>query len=131
REHERRLRASEQRFRAAFDHAGIGMALTTIDGDVVSVNAALHEMLGYDEPRLVGADLHAVVHPDDLATGRRRAGDLLAGRAAHYTQQARLLRRDGGVVLGRVTGTLLRDADDGPQYVSLQVEDVTAAHDAR
>jgi len=53
------LRASEERFRAAFEDAPIGMGLTTVEGEWLEVNAALCDLLGRsaeqvleDPPRL-------------------------------------------------------------------------------
>ncbi|HZG49451.1 MAG TPA: response regulator, partial [Thermoleophilaceae bacterium] len=58
------LRASEGRFRAAFEGAPIGMGLSTVEGEWLEVNAALCELLGRpaatllrDPPRLEPGEL--------------------------------------------------------------------------
>ena len=43
------LRESEERFRGAFDHAAIGMAIETLEAQYVRVNPALCRLFGYTE----------------------------------------------------------------------------------
>ncbi|HET6549498.1 MAG TPA: PAS domain S-box protein, partial [Solirubrobacter sp.] len=127
REAERRLREAEQRFRSAFTHASVGMALLSIDGRVLRANAALTTMVGYPEEAM---DLTAVVHPEDLEEGRRLAAQVLRGTASRYTHQPRMTRVDGTVLKTRVTGSVVRNAEGEPLHLVVQVEDITAARTA-
>jgi PAS domain S-box-containing protein len=45
---ERQLRASEERFRVAFEHAPLGMALVSLTGEFMQINAALCRLLRSD-----------------------------------------------------------------------------------
>ena len=127
---ERRLIVAEQRFRSAFDHASVGMALISVDGELLRANAALYAMLGHDEQSLQAAGLTGAVAPDDLREGVGLALGVLRGTASSYTHQARMIRSDGRTLVTRVTGSVVRDADGRAQHLVLQVEDVTAARDA-
>ena len=49
---ERSLRESEERFRATFENAGIGMALVDMQGHPFKSNPMLRQMLGYSEDEL-------------------------------------------------------------------------------
>ena len=65
---EEALRASDQLFHDGFDHSPTGMALTSLDGTLVEVNAAFARMLGCEDPaQLAGQDFARYTHPDDLA----------------------------------------------------------------
>src|SRR3954452_22859462 len=65
------LRASEERFRTAFENAPIGVALVSVDGGrVIEVNRALVQMLGRPEGLFIGMQLAEAVHPDDTARWR-------------------------------------------------------------
>jgi signal transduction histidine kinase/CheY-like chemotaxis protein len=55
----------ERRFRAAFDHAPVGMAVTSGDGAVIEANAALLEMTGQGLDDLRGHPLTDVVLAED------------------------------------------------------------------
>jgi len=130
RQNERRVSEAEQRFRSAFDHASVGMALVSVDGHLLRANAALHEMLGYDEAAMQGGRLALIVHPDDMREGVRLAAGVMRGSASRYTHEARITRADGEVLVTRTTGSVVRDADGRPQHLVLQVEDITAARRA-
>ena len=66
------LRASEERFRAAFEGAPIGMGLSTIDGHWLEVNDALCELLGRTQTQLLEQPLWELAHPADRDAGARR-----------------------------------------------------------
>ena len=51
---EAELREAQERFRSAFEHAPIGMALISIDGRLFRVNRALVQILGRGESELLG-----------------------------------------------------------------------------
>jgi len=121
------LREAEQRFRSAFDHASVGMALLSIDGRVLRANAALGEMLGHPTG---DRWLVASVHPDDLEEGHRLVRDVLRGVTSRYAHQPRMIRADGATLMTRVTGSVVRDADGHPLHLVIQVEDITATRTA-
>ena len=78
---EESLRQTEDRFRNAFDHAPIGMALVSPEGRWLQVNHALCEITGYSEPELLERTFQDITHPDDLEADldfvrRMLAGDL-------------------------------------------------------
>ncbi len=49
---EEALRASEERFRGIFEHAGTGIAILDLEGRFQSCNPAYSSMLGYSEEEL-------------------------------------------------------------------------------
>lgn len=63
---EEALRESEARFRSAFDHAAIGMALVATDGRWLKVNSAFCETVGFTESELLRMTFQDLTHPDDL-----------------------------------------------------------------
>ena len=63
-------RESDKLFRAAFENAGIGMALIGTAGQFLRVNGALCEMFARSEKELLAADLPSLSHADDSYTSR-------------------------------------------------------------
>jgi PAS domain S-box-containing protein len=120
------LRESESRFRAIFEHAGIGIKLADRDGRIVACNRALQEMLGYTEEELRGRPFTEFSHPDDGITDWNLLQEMMAGRCDHYQMEKRYLRKDGRLVWGLLTVSLLRDARGQPRFALGMVEDVTA-----
>src|SRR5258708_37906936 len=74
------LAESEQRFRLSFEHAPIGMAIVSPDGEWVRVNRSLCEIVGYSEAELLATTFQAITHPDDLQADLDNGRSLLAGK---------------------------------------------------
>ncbi|MCW2777825.1 MAG: hypothetical protein JWN17_1550 [Frankiales bacterium] len=111
----RRLRLSEQRFRAAFDVGVTGQAVLDGNDRIVQVNAALVRLLGRPAAELVGRRPDDVVHPDDV--GRLDRGSEVS-RAP-----LRVVTRSGEV--RHVLVSTRRLDEDGRPLLFVQVEDVT------
>ena len=119
------LQESEERFRHAFEFAGIGMAIVALEGRWLRVNRALCEIVGYTERDLLRGNSRDLTHPDDLAADHGHARDLLEGRKRFYQLEKRLVHRDGHPVWIRLTGSLVRDAAGAPAHFIAQIEDIT------
>jgi len=119
------LRQSESRFRAVFDRAGIGMAVVDLDGRLRETNPALQEMLGYARDDLEGISFTEFTHPDDLEPDRALARELFAGKRDLYAQEKRYITRDGRVLCGKLTASLVRDEQGEPGFAVGMLEDLT------
>lgn len=120
---ENSLRSSDERFRGAFEHSAIGIALVSLEGRWLATNTALEGMLGYTEAELRATTFQALTHPHDLAANmelRRRA---LAGEITHFEVEKRYVHKDGGIVPALLTTSLVRDAEGRPHYFISQVQD--------
>jgi diguanylate cyclase (GGDEF)-like protein/PAS domain S-box-containing protein len=65
RQEQERVRAAEEKFRAAFKYAPTGMAIINSEGAFVDTNPALARLLGRRPGALLGAALWDYVHPDE------------------------------------------------------------------
>ena len=119
------LRASEERFRAAFEGAPIGMGLSTVHGRWLEVNDALCELLGRTQTQLLRQPLWDLVHPADRETERDAVRRLLSDRPLFDQSEKRFVRPDGEVVHAMVSVSLTADSNDRPQGYIWQVVDVT------
>jgi PAS domain S-box-containing protein len=119
------LRASEARFRAIFEGAGIGMALVDVDGRFVESNPALQEILGRSAQELGGTSFIEIVHPDDVAADTRLYAELMAGKQNDdkYRVERRYIRKDGRLRWGNLTVSLVQTGES--QYATVMIEDVT------
>lgn len=123
---EHSLRESETRFREAFSHAPIGMALVSPCGNWLQVNRSLCQMLGYPEAELRTLNFQAVTHPDDLQSDLDLLRQLLAGEIESYHLEKRYLHRSGHAVWVLLGVSLVRAADGAPLYFISQIQDITA-----
>jgi two-component system cell cycle sensor histidine kinase/response regulator CckA len=124
-QYETALRESEALFRGAFNQALIGMVLVSLEGDFLSVNPYICQMLGYSEKELLALNTRDITYPDDLEPGNRQQTDLLEGRIAMVLQEKRYIRRDGRIVWGRLSSSLLRNGDHRPAYLLAHIQDIT------
>jgi PAS domain S-box-containing protein len=123
--------ASEERFRGAFDHSGTGIALVSLTGRCIDANASLARMLGYSVNELCEMSIEDVTYPDDLQASVDYRARVLEGRAGHIELEKRYLRKDGSVVSGWLTSSLVRDSANRPLYFVSQVQDLTERMRAR
>ena len=119
------MRASEERFRNAFESAGIGMAIVGLDGRWVRVNQTLCEIVGYPADVLLEKTFQEITHPDDLAADLANVQELLDDRRRSYQMEKRYFHRDGHVVWINLTASLVRDAAGAPVHFITQIEDIT------
>jgi PAS domain S-box-containing protein len=127
----RALEESERRFRAAMEHAPIGMALVGLDGRWLEVNRALCTLTGYTENELRATDFQRITHPDDLYADLAHVGRLLEGEAASYELEKRYLRKDGEVVWILLTASLVRDGAGRPLHFISQIQDISERRQAQ
>ena len=125
RREERAREESEERFRATFFQAAVGITQTGIDGRWMLLNDRLCEMLGYSQAELHGKTFLDITHPDDREISLTALNQLLAGEIASWSREKRYIRKDGATVWARVFTSLVRDQHDKPQYFITVVEDVT------
>jgi PAS domain S-box-containing protein len=117
--------ASEARFKATFEHAGIGMAIADSGGRILKVNRSFVEMMGYSEAELLAMKFTAITHPDDRKLDWDLFIELLAGVIPKFQIEKRYITAEGRILWGRLTVTLAGDMDGEGSLVIGMVEDIT------
>ena len=113
------FRQSKERFQSAFVHAPIGMAIASLDGRILRVNAAFCRMLGYQEAELLRLRWSDLILEEDRAKLAGAAG------AAVVQLELRLRHRGGAIVHVQWNTSLVGDASGAPQYQIGQVVDIS------
>jgi PAS domain S-box-containing protein len=119
------LRDSEERFRAMFDSAAIGTGVLDLQGRVVTSNRALEQMLGYTKDELASLTAAELTHPDDRSRELEYFGELAEGKREEYRLEQRCLAKEGEVVWGHHTVSLVRDGFSRPKFAIAMLEDIT------
>lgn len=119
------LRESEERFRATFDAAAIGMALVSIEGRFIKANRALCAILGYSAEELQEKTWQALTHPDDLESDLALAQEILDGIRDSYDMEKRYFHKSGHVIWILLSGSAVRDAAGQVIYFIAQIQDIT------
>lgn len=119
------LRASEERFRNAFEFTNMPMVLTDLDHRFIRVNEAFAALFGYTQPEMLQLTLMDITHPDDLGESLARRKPLLDGSASYFQMEKRYIHRDGRTIWALVNVSVIRNANKEPQQYVGQVQDIT------
>jgi diguanylate cyclase (GGDEF)-like protein/PAS domain S-box-containing protein len=99
------------------------MALSDQRGRLVEANPAYCSFLGYKPEELRQAVVDKLTHPEDRKAAAAAFRDLLQGRRDVVHLEQRMLRRDGAVVWGHLTASLVENEDG--RFVISMVQDMT------
>lgn len=122
---EEALKASESRWQAIFDHAGIGIALVDNAGRPVQNNFALQKMLGYTREELSQMPFAEFTHPADVNKDLALYVELAQGKREKYQIEKRYIRKDGEMIWVNLTATALQN-ERGDFLVGVgMAEDIT------
>jgi len=117
------LRRSEERYRAVAETTFAGISIADSDENLIFVNPAFVEMLGYTQDELLGMNLSQLMDPEEFTryrsfTQQRRQG----GR--DYNEIS-LRRKDGAVLDVLVSASPLTKVNGGSEGTLAAVIDVT------
>ncbi|MGB9007247.1 MAG: PAS domain S-box protein [Candidatus Acidiferrales bacterium] len=123
---EEELRESEAKFRSVFRDAGIGVAIVSPEGRFLAGNEAFSKFIGYTEAELLDKTVQSVTHADDWPMFSQKLDQALTTGASFQGVEKRCLHKNGQVLRGECSASLIRDIHGKPQYFVAEVLDVTA-----
>jgi len=115
----------EDRFTSAFEFASIGMAIVSTDGTFVKVNKALCSMLGYSEEAFLSLSFMDITYPDDLTADMDNVRKMLCGEINSYQMEKRYIGKEGRLVWGLLSVSLVTDGRNQPKYFISQILDIS------
>ncbi len=119
------LSESEERFRKIFEEGPFGMAVVDLDYRFVKANAMLCRMLDYTESEIIGLTFMNITHPDELGTDVAQVQKLQQGEISTYKREKRYLKKEGEVLWGSLTLSVVRDEKGEPRYFLSMIEDIS------
>ncbi len=117
---ERAQRESHARFRAFFDYAGVAIHLLSFDGIILEVNPASKSLLGFDAEELLGRQATSLSPDEDVDDGRALARELRAGNRESVTVERRFFHKNGHLVWGELTVSLIHDGAESRMVGMIQ-----------
>jgi PAS domain S-box-containing protein len=112
-----------QLFRDVFNASPIGIAVENLEGQPLFVNPAFCSMLGFSEEEMCTKHCIQFSPPEDAEKDWALFQQLRAGAIDHYQLQKRYFRRDGSLLWGRLSISLL-NGRPSPLVIAM-VEDIT------
>jgi PAS domain S-box-containing protein len=118
----RTLEQAERRYRDLFEQSLDMIYLTGMDGEVLEINPAGLELLGYDRKAIQGLNaLDLYVDPGERLALQRKIEE----RGLVRDHEIRLKRADGEVITCLVSATLWKDDDGTPKGYQGILRDIT------
>ncbi|KAF0216074.1 MAG: PAS/PAC sensor signal transduction histidine [Geobacteraceae bacterium] len=119
------LQQSEERFRATFNQAAVGIALAGLDGRWLQINRKLCDTVGYTEEELKNLTFQDITHPDDLKVSLEWFHRVLAGEIRNYSIEKRYIHKNGSTVWINLTVSLVSESSGNHKYLIAVIEDIT------
>src|SRR5215471_4370946 len=116
------LTLDAQLFRDVFNNSPIGIAVENLDGESLFVNPAFCSMLGFSDEELRRKHCVDFSPPEDAEKDWALFQQLRAGSIDHYQLDKRYFRRDGSLMWGRLTMSLLKSGEC--QLVLAMLDDI-------
>ena len=116
-----------QLFHDVFNASPIGIAVENLEGQPLFVNPAFCSFLGFSEEELRNKHCVDFSPPEDAEKDWALFQQLRAGAIDHYQLEKRYFRRDGSLVWGSLSISLLR-SHPSPLVIAM-VEDITDKSD--
>ncbi|RQN37530.1 PAS domain-containing sensor histidine kinase [Paraburkholderia tropica] len=120
------LRAGEQRWRAVFDNAPVGIVMLLPNQPYMVANPAFCRMVGYPLDALHALAPDDITHPDDVALTRAKVAELERGARAHVTFEKRYVHRDGSVIWTEMSISRLSGSGELDGMLVAVIDDVSA-----
>ncbi len=95
-------------------------------GPSIAVAPLFRRFLGYTEAALLATTFQALTHPDDLDADLEQVRLLLTGATERYEMEKRYLHKDGHLVWGLLSVSLVRDETGAPLHFIAQIQDIGA-----
>jgi len=127
---EKELQESEERFRATFDQAAVGIGHVGPDGRMLRINRKYCDIVGYSEEELKAMTIQEITHPHDREASMDHFRRVLEGKLDHYTLEKRYLRKDGSIIWVNLTVSTVVDADGKLRFAVGVAEDISARKNA-
>lgn len=122
---EEELRLSEERHRAIYDQAYIGIARIAKMGRFLLVNERLCDMLDYTADELYKKTFYELGVQEEVEESLVDWDQLLSGKIKNFSREQTYVRKDGELLSANVTVSLVRDSNDSPNYFVAVFEDIT------
>ena len=120
-----RMTADHRVFQAIFRTASVGCCQVDLQGRFLRVNDQACALLGYTGDELLKMSIGDVTHAEDHAEDQDCLARALRGEIASFTREKRYLCKDGTILWGWLSATLIRDEAGAPESFVAVLQDIT------
>ena len=122
---EKALKKSEELSRSILANAPIGIATSDANYKFVSANDEFCRIIGYSEEDLKKLTFKEITHPMDLRMSEEKMRDLRNGKIHVLNEEKHYIKKNGAIIVGKVTVSAISDQYGQPVLFVVQLEDIT------
>ena len=119
------LRESEERFRRAFDHAPIGIAIVSPLGKWLKTNRAMSRILGYSPKEFMEMSFHSIVFEEDLGKTLIKLNEVQSGLIDGCELEQRYIHKDGSPVWASWSASAAGSVAEAGTNLIFQLQDIS------
>jgi len=116
---------SEEKLRAIFNTANIGISITDKNARYVIFNKWWTDNLGYDSEEMKCLTNIDITHPEDREKTRIYFQKIIKGEVDRYRIEKRFVRKDNSIFLGDLSVSAVKDKNNNISLVVGMVIDIT------
>ena len=116
---------SQRRFVNAFEHAPIGMAVVSLNGEILKVNPAFCFLLGYDKDDLLKKGMGDLSFQEEYAQELVLTKRMKRHELANSEMDRRFICKSGEIITCRLILSMVLDDQEQPSYFIYQLLDIT------
>jgi len=118
------LHESEERFRATFEQAAVGIVHTSFDGRILRANSRFAEIIGYPREEISELTFQQITVPEDLEESIDLVAQLASGDITTASWEKRYRRKDGSIIWVKLTASRQCDTEGRLLHLITVVEDI-------
>lgn len=120
-----KLLQSEERFKGAFFHSSLGMAIVNLDGYWIEVNDRLCQILGYSKEEFKKLTFYDITYYEDLEEDFANKEKLVRGEQPGFSMEKRYIHKDKSLVWVLLSVSLVRNSQGEIQHYVSQIIDIS------
>jgi PAS domain S-box-containing protein len=122
---ETELIESQNYLNAIYQNTNIGLAIGDLNGNFVKINPALSHLLGYTLQEINQLTIAGITFPDDLSNDQALFQEVIEGTRSQYQIEKRYIHKNGSLIWGLASISLIKDKEGRPQFTIGTLEDIT------
>jgi PAS domain S-box-containing protein len=124
------LLESRAKLQLTIDEAPISVAMVGLNQRFLFANKAFCSFIGYNEDEIMNKVISDITFPEDRLIGMEDMAEIVKGVKTTAKLEKRYIRKNGTVVWGEVTISLLRNNEGHPLYFLPIIHDITDRKEA-
>ncbi|MCG1036762.1 PAS domain-containing sensor histidine kinase [Polaribacter sargassicola] len=125
------LKLTERKFYSIFNNAGVGIALTDLNGVPVFTNKKFNNTIGYAKDEIIKMEFKDFTHPEDLQSNLILFKKLVSQEINSFNIEKRYIRKDGVTIWVNIYASLLKDENNNIINIIAIINEITNLKDAQ